>query len=266
MTLIHFMNDTPLWVVAVIVAGLAELYAVGLLIFARRVYGLEHLRMNNEVAGFKFAVVGVLYAVLLAFVVVAVWEDFRNTETAVRDEAKAAVDLHRVTHALPPASKDAVHETLMSYLHDVRDKEWPAMGLGAPSQAVADDLNQLSHAIFELNPEGAREAALYAHALRLLTVISDNRDERIDSADGSVPTILWITLIVGAAVTLGYPAFFGAENSTAQALMTASLAILVALALVLALALDYPFTGDLRISAKPFDEAIQQIPDTYPPR
>jgi hypothetical protein len=50
--------------------------------------------LNNEVAGFKFAVVGVFYAVLLAFVVVAVWEDYRDTETAVRNEAKALADLH----------------------------------------------------------------------------------------------------------------------------------------------------------------------------
>lgn len=264
MTLIRFMHAMPLWGVTAIVTGLALLYAVGLLVTVRRIYGIEHLKLNNEVAGFKFAVIGVLYAVLLAFVVIAVWEDFRHTETAVRDEAKAAVDLHRVTHALPPAEKGAIHDGLMAYLNDVRDKEWPAMALGLPSPDVRDDLNRLSHAIFELNPEGEREAALYAHALRLLTVITDNRDERLDSADGTVPAILWLTLIAGGAITLGYPAFFGTENSTAQVLMTASLAVLVAFALVLGLALDFPFTGDLGISSKPFDEAIAQIPASYP--
>ena len=35
---------------------------------------LHKLRANNEVAGFKFATVGVLYAVLLAFAVLVVWE------------------------------------------------------------------------------------------------------------------------------------------------------------------------------------------------
>jgi hypothetical protein len=236
---------------------------VTLLLAVRRAYGLEHLKMNNEVAGFKFAVIGVLYAVLLAFVVVAVWEDFRHTESAVRDEAKAAVDLHRVIHALPRIQKDAVHQSLMSYLSDVRQKEWQTMRLGLPSPKVTDDLNMLSHAIFDLNPEGAREAALYAHALRLLTVITDNRDERLDSSDGTVPGILWLTLLAGGIITLGYPAFFGAENSRAQVLMTVSLAALVAFALVLGLALDYPFTGDLRISSKPFDAAIAQIPAAY---
>ena len=70
---------------------------------------MDRLSLNNEVAGFKFAVIGVFYAVLLAFVVIAVWEDFRQTEATVRDEAKAAVDLHRITFALPakPAPRSA---------------------------------------------------------------------------------------------------------------------------------------------------------------
>jgi hypothetical protein len=71
------------------------------MLLCRRRWGTDRLALNNEVAGFKFAVVGVFYAVLLAFVVVAVWEDYRDTETAVRNEAKALADLHQVSYALP---------------------------------------------------------------------------------------------------------------------------------------------------------------------
>lgn len=71
-------------------------------------------------------------------------------------------------------------------------------------------------------------------------MIADNRGERIDSSNGSVPLLLWFVLIVGGIITVGYPAFFGASNRLAQTLMTATLAALVALSLLLALALDYP--------------------------
>ena len=67
-------------------AFLAEIFAVGLMLFSRFTYGVSRLSLNNEVAGFKFAVVGVFYAVLLAIVVVAVWEEYQDTETAVRNE------------------------------------------------------------------------------------------------------------------------------------------------------------------------------------
>ena len=84
MKLILLVNELPLWLAALLVVAAAEIFSVGLLLLCRVVYGVSHLSLNNEVAGFKFAVVGLFYGVLLAFVVIAVWEDYRNTETAVR--------------------------------------------------------------------------------------------------------------------------------------------------------------------------------------
>jgi hypothetical protein len=97
-----------------------------------------------------------------------------------------------------------------------------------------------------------------------LTLIADNRGERIDSANGSVPLLLWFVLIVGGIITLGYPTFFGASNHLAQTLMTATLAALVALSLLLALALDCPFTGDEKISVLPFEAALERMPPALP--
>lgn len=265
MSLIQVMSEMPVWVAALILIAAAEIYSIGLMLVARVAYGSSRLSLNNEVAGFKFAVVGVFYAVLLAFVVIAVWEEYRDTESAVRNEAKAAVDLHRVTYALPVDGGSLIRARLITYTDHVRKYEWPSMASGKPSAEVAKDLDQLSQAIFDVQPDGWRELALYQHALRLLTVMTDNRNERLVSSAGSVPGILWFVLIVGGLITLGYPAFFGSSNVLAQTLMTAALAALVALSLLLGLEFDYPFTGDVHISVLPFDEALEQMPPTWPP-
>lgn len=139
------------------------------------------------------------------------------------------------------------------------------MAVGEPSDAVVKDLDQLSRAIFDISPQTWQELALYQDSLRLLAVMTDNRNERLDSSDGSMPGILWFVLIVGGLITLGYPAFFGSTNLVAQILMTAALAALVALAMLLGLAFDYPFTGDVHISAYPFDQALRQMPPNWPP-
>ena len=263
--LLHLAHDTPLWVTGLILTLGAAAYGVGLTLFSRWMYGVDRLKLNNEVAGFKFAVVGVFYAVMLAFVVIAVWEDFRNTENAVRDEAKAAIDLHRLSFALPAEGGADIRKHLINYVNDVREHEWTTMAVGEPSDAVVKDLDRLSQAVFSVKPEGFQELALYQNALRLLAVMSDNRNERLDSADGSVPSILWFVLIVGGLITLGYPAFFGTTNLLAQTLMTGALAELVALSLLLGLAFDYPFTGEVQISPFPFDYALRQMPPNWPP-
>ena len=265
MSLLHIVHDAPLWLTALVITVGAGVYSVGLMLVTRYCFGVDRLKLNNEVAGFKFAVVGVFYAVMLAFVVIAVWEDFRRTEAAVRDEAKAVVDLHRITFALPVEGGDEIREHLVAYTNDVREHEWQTMAVGESSDVVIKDLDQLSQAIFNVSPQSQQELALYQDALRLLAVMTDNRNERLDSSDGSMPRILWFVLIVGGLITLGYPAFFGSTNLIAQILMTAGLAELVALALLLGLAFDYPFTGEVHISAFPFDQALRQMPPIWPP-
>jgi hypothetical protein len=72
MPLLLAFNTIPLWTLIVGLLAVFELYSVGLMLLARRRWGIDRLKLNNEVAGFKFSVIGVLYAVLLAFVVVEV--------------------------------------------------------------------------------------------------------------------------------------------------------------------------------------------------
>ena len=124
---------------------------------------------------------------------------------------------------------------------------------------MARDLRALNSAVLKLQPEDDKELVLFQHALTLVTLIADSRNERLDSASGSVPGVLWFVLIVGGLITLGYPAFFAASNAGAQVLMTVALAALVALSLLLALAFDFPFTGNPHISKEPFAEVLLQM-------
>ena len=82
MHLLQLMHHVPLWVTALGVASAAMLYSIGLMMLARTLFGVERLKLNNEVAGFKFAVVGVFYGVLLAFVVVSVYSVRRSRSSS----------------------------------------------------------------------------------------------------------------------------------------------------------------------------------------
>jgi hypothetical protein len=260
MLLQRLINSVPMWLLVVVVVAILELYSVGLMLACRKKWGPDLLKLNNEVAGFKFSVIGVLYAVLLAFLVVAVWQNYNATETAVRNEAKAVGDLTQLSYALPEEEGTTIRAALSDYVSEVRQNEWVSMAQGLPSKTTADALAHLTEAIFDVHAEQLRDHALFQQALHLLALIEDNRNERLDSSDGSVPPILWFVLISGGLITLGYPAFFGTSNVVAQTLMTAALAALVALTLVPALILDFPFTGQAALTSGAFDEALPLMP------
>jgi hypothetical protein len=90
------LTTAPLWLAGLILVGLTTLIAMVGPIAVRKRITLDRLRTNNEVAGFKFATVGVLYAVLLAFAVIVVWEKFSDAENNVALEAGAAATIYRL--------------------------------------------------------------------------------------------------------------------------------------------------------------------------
>ena len=141
MTLLHLMHDVPLWVTAVLLTAGAAIYSIGLMLLTRTAYGVDRLKLNNEVAGFKFAVIGVFYAVMLAFVVIAVWEDFRKTEDAVRDEAKAVIDLAPASplpfRSRPAPKSEIISSPIPTTCAKMNGRPWPWASRATSSSRIS---------------------------------------------------------------------------------------------------------------------------------
>src|SRR3712207_9534008 len=76
-------------VYGVLVVGGACLAAILGLALVQRLVPATIRKEHNDVAGFIYAVVGVIYAVLLALVVIATWEEFGRARITVETEATA---------------------------------------------------------------------------------------------------------------------------------------------------------------------------------
>src|SRR6185312_754292 len=131
-----FLTNLPLWVADILLVALPTLLAMAGPILVRRRVRLERLSNNNEVAGFKFATVGVLYAVLLAFAVSVVWEKFSDAEDHVAFEAAAAATLHRLADGIDGEPGPTLKKRLTAYLESAIGQDWPAMEKGTPSPAT----------------------------------------------------------------------------------------------------------------------------------
>jgi hypothetical protein len=216
------------------------------LIFVRRRVGLERLRTNNEVAGFNFATVGVLYAVLLAFAVLVVWEKFHRAEEHVAQEAGAATTIYRLAAGLDQEGA-SLRDSMTAYLKAVITEDWPAMARGEQSPIANRALSDVYAAALRYRPVEQRGAVVLAAVLQQLDLITEARRARILDASGIVPGVIWLVLLGGALVTIGFTYFFGAENLRAQMLMTGALSLLIFSGLLIIIAIDLPFAGTVRI-------------------
>ena len=170
----------------------------------RRYIDVKQLRTNNEVAGFKFATVGVLYAVLLAFAVVVVWEKFNQAESEVAKEAGAAATVFRLSQGVDPERGAAIREATTDYLTSAIASDWPAMESGTQSSATTEALNEIYHAVLKFQSLGTDERLVLAEILRQVDRISEARRERLVMANGIVPAIIWVVLYTNGICKLEF--------------------------------------------------------------
>ncbi len=77
------------------------LAAVAGLELVQRLVPAEKRQQHNDVAGFLYAVVGVVYAVLLALLLIGVWEQYQRAHETVENEANSVADIAWLAHRLP---------------------------------------------------------------------------------------------------------------------------------------------------------------------
>ena len=257
---VEFVNSLPVWVLAAIVVGVCVGFSVGLQLIVRWRYGIDRLQLNHEVAGFKYAVVGVAYAVLLAFVVFGVWSEFDRTDQAVQAEAERLYNLHRNSYNFPDATGSKIREALIAYAIQVRDSDWPMMEGGRRgSKAASEAYTKLSFAVGQTQPDSIELLPSVIHAMNLMQEIADLRLDRLADVKGHMTATIWWVLLLGAIVTLAYPAFFATRDIAPQVLMTAGLAAIIGAILFLTINLNFPFSGPDRLTSEPINNVIERM-------
>src|ERR671917_76254 len=117
-------------VYGVLVVLVVSAAAVAGLMVVQRFVSSGLREKHNDVAGFVYAGVGVVYAVLLALVVIAVWEQYQRARETVETEANALAEIAWLAHRLPESERPLLQEEARSYAREVVDREWPLMEQG----------------------------------------------------------------------------------------------------------------------------------------
>ena len=144
---------------AIVVIGAAVVLVLTVNAYDHRRIPIEVLERHNEVAGAIMAVVGGMYGILLAFCIVAAWDDFERARFGVSEEASAINNLYRVAEALPAPVGPKVRELTLHYFSTLIDDEWPRMR----KREVSHTANLASVALwrtishFEPQTEGQRD-------------------------------------------------------------------------------------------------------------
>ena len=254
-------------VYGVLVVGTVCLAALAGLELVQRLVPVDSRRPHNDVAGFIYAALGVIYAVLLALVVIAVWEEYQTASETVEQEANALAEIFWLAHRLPEPEGTHLQELSRSYAEEVVHKEWPLMEQGeSPLMTQVEDtpqgwtlIDDIRASLQEIEPRTPADEQLYAEGLDQVQRLADARRTRLVAAEEGVPGVLWSVLIFGGIAVVGFTYLFGLENTWAHRLMVLTLAAVIGLVLFTIGAMEHPFSGGARIGTGAFELVLERF-------
>jgi hypothetical protein len=249
-----------------VVGGVCLVSLIGLEL-VHRLVPAQSRQPHNDVAGFIYAALGVIYAVLLALVVISVWEEYQAASETVEQEANSVAEIFWLGYELPEPEGTHLQELARSYAEEVVHKEWPLMAQGnqpvleqeAGTPAGWDLIDDIRATLHGFEPHTKAEEQLYAEGLDQVGRLGDARRTRLIASEEGVPGILWTVLIFGGMAAVGFTYLFGLQSTWAHRLMVVTLAAVIGLVLFTIGALGHPFEGGARISPGFFELVLERI-------
>lgn len=253
--MISWLESLPTTIAGIVVVGGFVLVALAIGYLVNQFTSREVRTAHNDRAGFILAVIGVIYAVLLAFVAIGVWERFQGAESRTYEEATSLTTVYRDASSFHEGK--ALQATLRAYVRSIIDHEWPQMERGARSEISSSLLESADRQVRALSITSPRLADIHQEMLAAMDTALTDRETRLTIDSHGVNSIMWLVLIVGAFVSVAFTYLFGFEQTLMQELMIGGLSFLIAIVLFLILALDYPFRGSITVAPDAFRSALE---------
>lgn len=258
-----WMVELPLPALFLLIVGGWIAFALAGLALTPRLVPAPVLRKHNDVSGFVFGAVGVVYGAALAFVFVLVWEQFSDARRSAAAEAASAVTLLRAFASFESAEDArALNASLLEYARVVIDREFPAVGAQADSPEGRAKILQLWRRVGQLKPASDADGRLHGIALAQLAELQRYRAMRIYAANDDIPAPIWLVILLGGVLTIGHTFMFGAESRRLHRVLATALAGAIGLVVFAIVLLDHPFAGSTRVLPEGYQRLIEHQAET----
>jgi hypothetical protein len=211
---------------------------------------------RNDVTAVYFNMIGVLYAILLAFVVVVAWEQFNAAGAATETEVTRMSNLWRDAGGLAPEPRDQIRANLTAYLQDVIEEEFVTMAHGEASPIAQRSYEAVWDRYYTLEPAVGNSQSFFSESLTRLNELGAARRIRLLASRSSIPIPLWILLIGGGGFTIAWLCLFWMDSNRLQVGMIAAVGGFTGFILFLIYALQHPFAGTVAVSSDVYQELL----------
>ena len=244
-------------IAAILFTGAWAAFAVIGFRIALRYRPQDRIEEHNDTYGVYFSMVGLLYAILLAFVVVVAWEQFNAAEESTHTEVTRLSNLFRDTVPLEDAEQNRIQNALVVYVQNVIDREYDAMAEGESDAPTEEAYEAIWNGFYNVSaPAEGPAASFYDSAVGRLNELGEARRLRLLSSQSTIPLPLWTLLVGGGLFTISWLFPFYMGDTRVQTLALGSVGAFTGFVLFLIYALQHPFAGDIAIDPSVYQSLL----------
>jgi len=240
--------------IAALFVGSAVLFAVVGVLFGRKLMHHHVREGHNDVLVPLFLTVGVIYAVLLGFTVVAEWEIYGSARANTAEEAALLVPLYRQTRVMDEEKGNEMRRLIRAYAEHVVEG-WDGFRSGQRNTQAGKDVNEIVAVFATMTTASKPRELIAAEFLRTYSLIVLDRNKRYVHATESLSPIMWAGIIGGGLVTVAFSFFLYMERCWPHVMGASIMAGLIGLLLFVVAMFSRPFHGPLAIEPHPFEQS-----------
>jgi magnesium-transporting ATPase (P-type) len=247
------VSQNVLSVVTAVVMSLLFMVALN------RTWPAESRRSFNDLVGWELTVIGTTYAVILGFMLYAVWTTYGEAELNVDLEAAAISDLYHLADLFPQPQQSELKNQARSYADAVVNREWAEMAHNQEPQESLAIISEMWQTVKFVPTALPTAQTAQDHALSELSSLTQHRLVRLTQSTTKLTNVLWCLLLVAGALTIVSACMFGMQKEILQTLQVLSLSLLVSLSLVAIADIHRPFQGVVHVRGHAFERALQSM-------
>lgn len=218
------------------------------------------LEFHNEVAGIVFGGVSLIYSLVLAFVIIAVWDDYTDLQKIIEAEADKLNNIISQTDALPDSIRKNVKQTIYNYCDEVINNEWQ-MDDKIKAVEKPNAMRDLRQRLLTTDTENKIQQNVLTVLDGDLNTLSDLRRERLNRSHSQVPDMVWFILDAGSLIVVIFFFFLSVPSLKLKRIYLSFLVSFVAMCMFLVYTLDHPFNDKDGVSNQLYQDIQTQLND-----
>lgn len=207
-----------------------------------------------------------IFGLILAFLVVSMYDTNRRVEESISREANSLVAILQTSRCLNNAPE--IKTAIQNYARTVREKEWPLMQAGKLEEVWALTpclINPVLEAVLHAHPTGTVQQCFFDKLPEMLRDLDAAHRSRLTQAEVHLPVQFWRVIALMTILALWFLAYMNPWTGIGSMIPIVIPGIVIALSFSLLISLHYPFLGPFSVSNKLFslgELQVEKVPST----